>query len=277
MSRIRESILEARKEGRKVMGLFMTNGFPEMDDTLDILLAAAEGGADFIELGMPFSDPLAEGLPIQQSSERALKNGVTMQDAFRVAAAFRAKSEIPLLLMGYINPVFRYGISNFFSDAQSSGVDGLILPDVPPEEAGLIKSHATQNQIDLIYLVAPNTPEHRISEAGRNTTGFLYAVSMTGLTGTSIGATNAVQTYLKQTRATLQSDTPLLVGFGIKNHDDAMRLSTHTDGYIVGSALIKEVERLWDDPSLTKTTKLQQVKEWVFTLKHGALPHQRQP
>lgn len=250
------------------MGIFLTNGFPTKAATLPLLQAIDEAGADFIELGMPFSDPLAEGLPIQQSSEIALNNGVTMEDAFRVSAEFRKKSDTPLLLMGYINPVFRYGISNFCRDAHSSGVNGLILPDLPPEESAMIREAAYKHNLDLVFLIAPNTPDDRIQETDELATAFVYAVSMTGLTGTTINSKDAVSEYLERAQRIVQNN-PLLVGFGIKTYEDAMKLSRHTDGFIVGSAVIKAVAALWQNQQLTMEEKLQKVRTMVASLKYG--------
>jgi tryptophan synthase alpha chain len=250
------------------MGLFMTNGFPHPDATLPILHAIDAGGADFIELGMPFSDPLAEGLPIQRSSERALRHGVTMDDAFRTAEAFRADSDTPLLLMGYANPVFRYGVSNFCTAARSSGVDGLILPDLPLDEAGLIADEAAAANLDLVHLIAPNSSDERIRRIDAAATGFVYAVSVTGLTGSGLGTVDAVTAYLQRARR-LVTQNPLLVGFGIRTHDDAMRLSAHTDGFIVGSALIDRAAALWDDDELTDQERAAAIREFAHTLKHG--------
>lgn len=264
------------------MGLFLTNGFPDPKSTLPLLRALEAGGADFIELGMPFSDPLAEGLPIQRSSARALAHGARMADAFATAAAFRAGSETPLLLMGYVNPLVRYGVERFCADARRAGVDGLILPDLPPEERGLVVEAAEAHGLDLVMLVAPNTPEARVRRIDEKATGFVYAVSVTGLTGSALDAQgddarggdaqDAVQTYLERARALVQN--PLLVGFGIRTHEDAMRLSRHTDGFIVGSALIRHVERLWDeDPPRPMAERLAAVERFARALKHGAAQH----
>ncbi len=250
------------------MGLFLTNGFPSPSDTLSILEAIDAGGADFIELGMPFSDPLAEGLPIQRSSARALNHGVRLEDAFRTVEQFRARSETPLLLMGYINPIFRYGVRNFCQAARSSGVDGLILPDLPPEESPLVAGEAQEAGLDMVYLIAPNTPDARITEIDALASGFVYAVSVTGLTGSDLGALDTVAAYLQRARRLVQRN-PLLVGFGIKTHTDAMRLSRHTDGFIVGSALIEQVERLWADPPLSPDERMAQVRRFAHTLKYG--------
>jgi tryptophan synthase alpha chain len=258
-----------RHRGQKAAGLFLTNGFPNPDDTLDVLHAVDRGGANFIELGMPFSDPLAEGLPIQRSSARALSHGVKMADAFETAAAFRAESDTPVVLMGYINPLLRYGVEDFCQDAAQSGVDGLILPDVPPEESGLIQDAAADAGLDLIFLIAPNSSDERIRRIDELATGFVYAVSVTGLTGSTIDGRPGVQAYLQRAR-TLVQQNPLLVGFGIKSHDDAMRMSQHTDGFIVGSALIEAVERLWDDDTLDAAARIDGVERFVHALTHGS-------
>jgi tryptophan synthase alpha chain len=267
-TRLRTTLDAARTRGEHAMGLFLTNGFPHPDATLPILRAIDEAGADFIELGMPFSDPLAEGLPIQHASERALGHGVTMDDAFRTAERFRARSETPLLLMGYVNPVLRYGVSNFCRAARSSGVDALILPDLPPEEADVIEEAAAEAGLGLVFLVAPNTPEERVRLVDRKASAFVYAVSVAGLTGQQIGGLDQVSAYLARTRA-LVHNNPLLVGFGIQTHADARRLSAHTDGFIVGSALIRTAEALWDDPGLDDAERLERIRAWAHELKHG--------
>ena len=269
MSRLDSTFDSLRERGEKAMGLFLTNGFPEPDATLPILHAIDDGGADFIELGMPFSDPLAEGRPIQRSSTRALEHGVTMKDAFHTAEQFRAESDTPLLLMGYINPIHRYGVAAFCRDARSAGVDGLILPDVPPEESGMITEAATRNNLDLVFLIAPNSSDERIQTIDRLATGFVYAVSVTGLTGSDIKSGSFVENYLQRARR-LVTDNPLLVGFGIKSHEDAMRLSGPTDGFIVGSALINKVDALWGDGTLSDKERLDQVRTFAHALKYGA-------
>ena len=268
MSRLRRRLAERRATGEKALGLFLTNGFPDPESTLPILQALDAGGVDFIELGMPFSDPLAEGLPIQRSSARALGHGVTMRDAFQTSERFRAQSETPLLLMGYINPVFRYGVSNFCRAARSSGVDGLILPDLPPEESALVRGEAEAAGLDLVFLIAPNTPEPRVREIDRLASGFVYAVSVAGLTGAELKQKEAVAAYLERARALVERN-PLLVGFGISSHADVRRLGAHTDGAIVGSALIREVERLWDEGDLPMDVRLDGVRRFAHALKHG--------
>lgn len=249
------------------MGLFLTNGFPDPSSTGPILDAVVAGGADFVELGMPFSDPLAEGLPIQRSSARALAHGATMEGAFATARAFTAKhAAVPLVLMGYYNPVLQHGLDRFCADARAAGVAGLILPDLPPEESGPLEDAASAHGLDLTFLVAPNTPDERMETVAERSTGFVYAVSSPGLTGQTLAGHDAIGTYLDRARS-LVDDAPLLVGFGIRTADDAARLSAHTDGFIVGTALIETVERLWDDASLSDAERLAQVEAFVRGLR----------
>ena len=268
MTRFRAHLDALRQRGETAMGLFLTSGFPGPGATLPILQAADEAGADFLELGMPFSDPVAEGLPIQQASERALRQGATMAGTFETAAAFRRQSETPLVLMGYANPVVRYGVSDFCADAASAGVDGLILPDLPPEEAEDLEAAAARHGLAVTHLIAPNTSDDRVRLVDARSTGFVYAVSVTGLTGSGLGAHDATDAYLARARALVTQ--PLLVGFGISTGADAARLAPHTDGFIVGSALIRLVEGLWDDPDLTDSARLGRVREWASSLKGGA-------
>ena len=268
--RLRAHLDGVRGRGGRAMGLFLTSGFPTPDATLPILRAVDRGGADFVELGMPFSDPVAEGLPIQQASERALRQGATMAGTFETAAAFRRESDTPLVLMGYANPVMRYGPGDFCADAASSGVDGLILPDLPPEEAEEVEAAAAQHGLSVTHLIAPNTSDARVRLVDDRSTGFVYAVSVTGLTGSGLGAHAATDAYLARARALVEQ--PLLVGFGISTGADAARLSRHTDGFIVGSALIRLVERLWDDPDLTDSERREGVTAWARSLKGGPAP-----
>jgi len=267
-NRLAAALQACRDQGEKALGLFVTSGFPDAASTLPILLEIDRAGADFVELGMPFSDPLAEGLPIQRSSERALRHGIRLEDTLRTAAAFRAASETPLLLMGYINPILRFGVRRFCTAAQDAGVDGLILPDLPPEESGLVAGEVEVAGLALVTLIAPNTPDARVKRIDEMASGFVYAVSVTGLTGSGLGALTSVEQYLDRARR-LVTRNPLLVGFGIRSHEDALRLSRHTDGFIVGSALIELIEKLWGDAELSLDERLQRISAFVSDLKHG--------
>ncbi len=268
MSRLDDTFDALQARGEKAMGLFLTDGFPQPDATVPLLHALDRGGVDFIELGMPFSDPLAEGRPIQKASARALEHGVTMADTFRRAEAFRQDSDTPLLLMGYVNPILRYGVESFCQDAAAAGVDGLILPDLPPEESAPLRAAADTQGLDLVFLIAPNSSDERIRAVDEQATGFVYAVSVTGLTGSNLDHAPTVQEYLQHAQSLVEQN-PLLVGFGIKSHADAMRLSRHTDGFIVGSALIKKAAALWDNASLSEADRLDAVAQFARQLKQG--------
>lgn len=249
------------------MGIFLTSGFPHPDVTNLLLDAVDQGEADFIELGMPHSDPLAEGLPIQRSSTRALKAGATMESTLDAVIQFRKQSETPLLLMGYINPIYRFGIENFCAQASSAGVDGLIIPDLPPQEAPLLREHARNHNLDMVFLVAPNTPTERMNEIDLLSSGFVYCVSITGLTGTGLeGKVEQINTYLKRANEAILQN-PLLVGFGIQTREDAARLSKHTNGFIVGSAVVNKIEHLWAQGNLSLPQRCQYLTHFVRSLK----------
>jgi len=187
----------------------------------------------------------------------------------RMAEAFRSRSQTPLLLMGYINPVYRYGVQAFCRDAVQAGVDGLILADLPPEESQALAEAAQAADLAMVYLIAPNTPSDRIRQIDALATGFVYAVSITGLTGSQLQSYETIEAYLARARQFV-SRNPLLVGFGIRSHEDALRFSRYTDGFIVGSALIRLVERLWDDSTLSLSDRLEAVQRFVYELKYGA-------
>lgn len=268
MSRLTRTFEALDRRQETAMGLFITDGFPSPEATVPLLRALDRAGTDVIELGMPFSDPLAEGRPIQRASARALDNGVTMADTFERAQRFRSESDTPLLLMGYVNPVLKYGIEAFCKDAAAAGVDGVILPDLPPEESSDLRGAAARHDVDLVFLIAPNSSDDRIRAVDEYATGFVYAVSITGLTGSDLAAAPTVDEYLQRARR-LVTQNPLMVGFGIKSHEDAVRLTRHTDGFIVGSALINRVEELWSDSSRTRADRLDAVERFAHTLKYG--------
>ena len=265
-NRLKSHLADCIAQGRKAMGIFITDGFPTRDATDGLLDAIVAGGADFVELGMPFSDPLAEGLPIQHASDVALRGGVTMKSTFETARRFRERHpDTPLLLMGYVNPVLRYGLSNFCHSCASVGVDGLILPDVPPEESAQLESATAENGLVTVFLAAPNTPDARLHRLDSLATGFVYAVSVAGITGAELGDTSPVERYLARAREHVTRN-PLLVGFGIRTADDAARLSRSTDGFIVGSALIRHVESLFDDQALTDAHRYASTADFVRAL-----------
>ena len=264
MSRLGKRLRDARSDGRKAKGMFLTCGFPEIDATVPLLRAIDRGGADFVELGMPFSDPLAEGIPIQRSSARALENGTTIRHVLSAARDFRRESATPLVLMGYVNPVFRFGVEDFCREAADAGVDGLILPDLPLDAASMVRNAASNAGLDLILLVAPNTPDERVEAIDRATTGFVYAVAFAGLTGDRIDTGDPFQAYLERVRQL--TSNPLMVGFGIKSAGDARRATLYADGFIVGSALINLVDGLWTASDLPLSDRYREVEAFVRSL-----------
>ena len=237
------TVFEKRKNHQKIMSLFLTAGYPEPESTAELILGFEENGADMIELGMPFSDPLADGPTIQYSSEIAIRNGMTMEKIFNIVKQVRKKSQIPIIMMGYVNPVLRYDVVNFCEEAAAAGADGLIIPDLPVEESGLIHKEASKNGLNLIFLVAPNTNDKRMIKIDEISEGFVYCVSVTGVTGTRDGdeVARSVQNFIDRVNKNVQRN-PKLVGFGIKNHDDAMKIAKNTDGFIVGSALVEQIK-----------------------------------
>ncbi|MBI4411750.1 MAG: tryptophan synthase subunit alpha [Deltaproteobacteria bacterium] len=243
MSRISKTFKRLQREGRKALIPFITAGDPNLATTEKLVAVLEKAGADIIELGVPFSDPMADGPVIQKASERALKKGVTLQQILSLVKKVRKKSQIPILLMGYYNPVFIMGEENFASCAFVAGVDAVLIVDLPPEEAGGLRKALRKNKIDLIHLLAPTSDEGRIVKAAKNGSGFIYYVSLTGVTGaklkvTASGAPAAeISDQLKRIRK--HTKLPLAVGFGISTPEQARELAKIADGVVVGSALVK--------------------------------------
>ncbi|MEX0681807.1 MAG: tryptophan synthase subunit alpha [Balneolales bacterium] len=235
-----------RNSDQKVMSLFLTAGYPSPDKTVELVLELEHSGADLIELGMPFSDPLADGPTIQYASKVAIEQGIHPDIIFDMVRNIRNKSDIPIILMGYINPVLHYGVEAFFDQAAKAGVDGIILPDVPPGEYPLIEKLCTDNRIAPIYLVAPNTPDERMQAIDRASKGFVYCVSVTGVTGARDGSevSRSVQNFIQRVKKNV-THNPVLIGFGISSHQNAVQISREVDGFIVGSALIDYIRTVY--------------------------------
>lgn len=242
MNRIKK-VFDTKNSDEKIMSLFITAGYPDLNSTVELILGFEQNGADIIELGMPFSDPLADGPTIQQSSDVAIKNGITMNKIFEVVKETRKHSDIPIVLMGYMNPVLRYGVQKFCKNASGAGVDGLIIPDIPLEEGGIIKEYANENDLYIIHLVAPNTSDERMELADENSEGFVYCVSVTGVTGARDGevVSKSVDKFIQRVRTHI-TENPVMVGFGIKSFEDARDIALNADGFIVGSALIDNIK-----------------------------------
>jgi len=220
---------------------FITCGFPDLRTTEKIVSVLENAGVDIVELGMPFSDPIADGTVVQYASQKALEKKGTVKDILSVVRHIRKKSNIPIVLMGYLNPVYQYGLKKFFNEAKESGVSGLIIPDIIPEESKLIKSLAKRAGIDLIYLLAPTTEPKRRKIIYNSTTGFVYVVSVTGITGARKELPSGLAGFLKQIRR--ETKKPLALGFGISQPKQVTKIKKYIDGIIIGSALIKIIMR----------------------------------
>ncbi len=220
---------------------YLTAGYPRKEDTKAIVLAAESAGAAMVELGMPFSDPLADGPVIQSSSQIAIENGVTISWILETVSKIRKESEIPIALMGYINPIIKYGLSLFLSDCKVSGIDGLIIPDLPLEEADDFITLSKENDILPILLVAPNTPNIRIREISKLAKELIYCVAILGITGSQSIDDKKLKYYLN--RVEKNSNCPFVVGFGISNRSDVFKINKMAHGTVVGSAIIKEIEK----------------------------------
>ncbi|SMO41177.1 tryptophan synthase subunit alpha [Fodinibius sediminis] len=261
------NLFEQHSDSSKIMSLFLTAGYPDLESTVELILGFEENGTDLVELGMPFSDPLADGPTIQYSSNVAIEQGITMDKIFDMVREVRKHSEIPIILMGYINPVLRYGVTRFCERAAASGVDGLIIPDIPLEESGIMVDEARAHGLPIVYLVAPNTSDERMRRIDTHSEGFVYCVSVTGVTGAREGdeVAQSVQRFIERVKTNVTRN-PKMVGFGIKSHEDAQRISRDMDGFIVGSALIDTIrahypEEGWKD----------EVFAFVHSLKYGKL------
>jgi tryptophan synthase alpha chain len=265
MNRLEELFKEKKQSGEKVMNLYVTAGYPTKDTSAELILKLDEAGADIIELGMPFSDPLADGPTIQESSNEALKQGVDLQYIFDLVKKVRESSEIPIVLMGYINPVLSLGVENFCAKAADCGADGLIIPDVPLEEAQDLKSEAEKAGLTTTFLVAPNSTDERMQRIDEASSGFVYCVSVTGVTGARSGeeVQNSVQRFIDRVTQNVTKN-PVLIGFGIKSHSDAIALCEKTDGFIVGSALIDFIKNHYPNENWLEDTAI-----FVRHLKHG--------
>ena len=218
---------------------FLTAGYPAKKDAINMVLAAEKAGAAMVELGMPFSDPLADGPLIQESSQKAIKNGVTINWILETVSNIRRQSDIPIALMGYINPILKFGLTHFMESCSQAGVDGLIIPDLPPDEADDYVKSSKTNGISPILLVAPNTSEKRIQDISKLAGDLIYCVAILGITGSRGSFGDKLKTYLN--RVEKNSDCPFVVGFGIKEREDVVGINKIAHGAVVGSAIIQAI------------------------------------
>jgi tryptophan synthase alpha chain len=248
VTRISRLFHRLKQEGRPGFVAYITAGDPAPDRTASLVAALERGGADLIELGVPFSDPIADGPVIQRASERALKAGTTVPCVLKIAADIRSKSEIPLLLFTYMNPLMRYGLDKLARDAASCGIDGCLLTDLSVEEAGKYIGVMRDNRLDTVFLAAPTSTPKRLKLAAEYSSGFVYLVSRTGVTGEQASVSDAVGPLVKSMRDV--TTLPLAVGFGIATADHAAHVGALADAVVVGSAIVRTVEKYADDSTL---------------------------
>ena len=267
-TRIARRFRALKDQGRAGLVTFLTAGDPTPDLSTEIILGLAEAGADLIEIGMPFSDPMADGPAIQASSLRALKAGMTVVKTLDLVRAFRAKdNETPIVLMGYYNPIYIYGVDRFLADAKEAGVDGLIVVDLPPEEEGELCLPAIKAGVNFIYLTAPTTDDARLPRVLEHASGFVYFVSITGITGTKSADASDVERHVARIRR--HTDLPVAVGFGIKTPDQARGIAGVADAAVVGSALVNVIAANLDDAGRALPGTAAKVLDLVKALAAG--------
>lgn len=264
MSRIASAFRRLHKLNETALIPYVTVGYPSLDITRQLLPVIGRQGADLIELGVPFSDPMADGATVQRASHAALENGVSLADCLSVAADARRTNEIPLLFMSYYNPIHAYGLEKLAAGCAASGVDGLIVPDLPPEEAGELRAACQASGIDLIFLVAPTSTEERLQKVAEMASGFIYCVSLTGVTGARSQIGPGVDDLVARVRK--YTDLPLAVGFGISTPEQVAEVTRFADAAVVGSSLINLIESSPEDEILLA------VSDYVRSLKEATRP-----
>lgn len=267
-TRIDRRFAQLREENRPALVTFVTAGDPDYETSLEILCRLPAAGADVIEMGMPFSDPMAEGPPIQASSKRALEAGQTMAKTLAMVAAFRNSDvHTPIVLMGYYNPIYSYGNEKFLTDAVAAGVDGLIIVDLPPEADQELCLPALKKGLNFIRLATPTTDDKRLPAVLANTSGFVYYVSITGITGTAAPDTDNVSRAVARIKA--HTDLPVAVGFGVKTAEQARIIGGDADGVVVGSALVNAVRDNLDSAGRGTSATVGAVSDLVRQLAAG--------
>ena len=243
MGRIKQITDSVNQKGRKLLIPYLVAGDPNKETTIELMHALVSNGADIIELGIPFSDPSSDGEVIQSGIERSLRKGTSLNDTLDIVSKFRARNEVtPIVLMGYLNPVEIMGVDNFVRRAQKEGVDGVLMVDMPPAEAGVLNAKLKEVNIDSIFLVAPTTTQERVKSILNMTSGYVYYVSLKGVTGASITDVDEVERNVCSLRSS--TDLPIVVGFGIKDGESAKEMARVSDGVIVGSALVNKIASL---------------------------------
>ncbi len=267
-TRIEARFAELKAQGRAALVTFVTAGDPGYDTSLELLKALPGAGADIIELGMPFTDPMADGPAIQASSLRALKAGQNMVKTLKLVSEFReADNATPIVLMGYYNPVYIYGVDRFIADAKAAGVDGLIVVDLPPEEDHELCLPALEQGLNFIRLATPTTDDKRLPKVLTNTSGFVYYVSVTGITGSKAPDISRVTEAVSRIKQ--HTDLPVAVGFGVRTADQAAGIASGADGVVVGSALVSTIRESLDDTGTATDKTVANVLKLVSELAQG--------
>jgi tryptophan synthase alpha chain len=248
MSRIREKFRELKRSGRGGFIPFITAGDPDLATTEHLLIELAKAGADIIEVGVPFSDPVADGEVIQRASERALRNGATLSDVLGCVSRAKQHIDVPIVLFSYFNPLLQFGERQLATEAKRAGIDAVLVTDLIPEEAQSWTETLVQHDLDPIFLVAPTTSDRRLAEIARQAHGFIYAVSRAGVTGARDEMARDAEVLVKRMRSV--SDLPVAVGFGISTADQVREVWRFADTAVVGSAIVREIERLSAEPDL---------------------------
>jgi tryptophan synthase alpha chain len=270
MGRIEKKFSELKQQGQAALIPFVTAGDPDLGATLEILRAVEKGGADLIELGIPFSDPTADGPTIQRSSERALTNKLSLPKIFSLIREFRRRSELPLILFGYFNPFFHYGLESFCRQAAAAGADGVLCVDLPPEESGELKQWSDALGLDVIFLLSPTSGPDRIRQAARYGSGFIYYVSVTGVTGVRRSLDGQLRGQVARVRR--GTALPVGVGFGISTPEQAAWISGFADAAVVGSALVQIIEK-----AQGKKQKAERARRFVARLKNAMRANAKKP
>ena len=244
MIRVKTKFKELKQKKQKAFGVFLTAGYPSLEYSKNIFKKILDAKVDFIEIGLPFSDPMADGPLIQHSSQIAIKQNTSVEDCLKLVKEIRKiNNEIPIILMGYYNPIHYYGNLKFIKKAVLSGIDGLIIVDLPMEEDEEFYDLSYKNNLPLIRLVTPTTDEERLKKILKNAHGFVYYVSVTGITGTKSASVNDVKNKIKVIKKI--TNLPVIAGFGIKNSVDAKKMSSISDGIVIGSSLVNKIEEVY--------------------------------
>lgn len=261
MSRIEGKFNDVRRGGNKAFIPYITAGDPSIEATGEIILELERGGADVIELGVPFSDPIADGPVIQRASERALANNVSVRDCLEVVRVVRTQSQVPIVLFSYLNPLLSIGLDRLGDQLKSAGVDGVLATDLVPEEADDFRSALKSANIDLIFLVAPTSTDERIKLIAEASSGFVYAVSRTGVTGVRQSLAEAASSLVQRVKRF--TDLPVAVGFGISTPEQVNEVWQHADAAVVGSRIVAEIEKNSSDPALVE--KIGALTRWLVS------------